>query len=167
MTDLSAFARRLATPATLSVVASVGAVATVVLSPAAAHAGVWSDKCGTGYALERVLDGYETSQAQYAEVRVYTKGTGAGTDWCAITVKKGPLNGVATWTYLKGVGEYRDGTGDVSSLDQGNFKYWAGPVKVANRPTFTVWSTVYSVAGSGGAPAYRYLRFQEGVELSN
>ncbi|HSX67550.1 hypothetical protein [Nocardioides sp.] len=163
MTGIRASAARLAAGISFTLVTALGAVA---LSPSTAHAGVWADKCGTGYGLKTVLYGYESTHRQYGELRVFTKGTGAGTDWCAITVKKGPLYGKATWSYLKGEGTYRDGSGYVKDYDQGNFQYWAGPVRVANRPVFTVWSTLYSVSGST-TPAYSYLRFQEGRELSN
>ncbi len=74
--------------------------------------------CGKGY---KYLT--STKISKYGSSYIYVKGQGLSSDWCAFTVRQGDAYGVKGYTRVE-MG---------SASDAGNFKYYAGPVKVSNR----------------------------------
>lgn len=125
----------------ISGIAGFGAWRVYSSSAAVNYAGL----CGSGYGLKKVLaDSY--GNYSRGEVRVYAKQSGTNTDWCSFTVHKSATWGYSLDTFIQTTGyntmsQYEAGNG-ISRKDKGNYKYYAGPVRVDNTRNLRVYGDI-------------------------
>lgn len=104
-----------------------------------AHAATnYAGLCGSNFVHKR------TFTIPGGAIKVYTRGTGSRTDWCAFTVKQIKV-GVRSSVIVhldEAAGWYRN---SFTESDSGNYLYYAGPVRKYDR------SWVYAEGYVGGA----------------
>lgn len=148
----------------ISGVAGFGAWRVYSSSAATNYAGM----CGTGYALKTKIEmsylANGTSETGKGEVRVFTKGTGTNTDWCAYSIRTGISWGLRGKTKIEMSRPLSDGYATDLRSDSGDYLYYAGPIRLANAKKINIYGSLDTKNKAG---AWIPVRIPYNVQITN